>query len=1073
MATINGTANDDSLFITAGASNDTLLGLEGNDSLDALSGAGNNILRGGDGNDELFAFTGDQLFGDAGDDTLSSDGNGNNTLNGGDGNDRIFAAPTDIVDGGAGNDDIYTEKGGATVTGGSGADRFFIAIVDLPNDPSIINNFSPLEDKIVVDSLTGVTKFSDLVITQTGADSTIRSSGEELAILRNTAIASLNANNVILDADLIVPNTPQAPTVNTNTFTFGIDENLFKNTFVGKVIANDVNAGDQLTFTIVSGNDNGSGKIPFAIDSATGEIRVLDASGLDFEKKSSFTLKIRVSDQTNLSTEVDFTVKLKNLVESNPTVNKLTNYDFTNLPSLGTTSKGQEIFLGGFSGLYFQGIAANGNLQFVTITDRGPNGEPTGQNRPFLLPTFQPKVINFELNQATGNLAITKQTGLFRADGTTALTGLPNLQAGASGIAYTDEIGVNLDGNALINDPFGIDSEGIVIDTTGNYWIVDEYRPAIYQFDVNGKLLDRFIPIGTATAPATFTGGTDTNFAAGTFGTEVLPAVYAQRRSNRGFEAVALEGNKLYAFIQSPIDNPDSTGDTTSRASRNLRILEFDIVTKAVTGEYLYLLDNVTASGNARTDKIGDAVSLGNKKFAVVERDDLSTTESNKLIYQIDLANATNINNLAVTFPAGKTTIEQLTESELLAANIKPVSKNLIVNAAKSGYTGVEKLEGLALVGPNTLALINDNDFNITGLTPTERLGILEIANSVPVPIFKKVGTADVFSISSDVNKPAPTLSIKVKGASQVSELGIFEVDDDAGNIGLSKPTDADYAEKALGRARVIFSTIGNSPSGFGDDGFNRLLGFEKNETKLRFYAINDRDATTDSVVKNRSFNKVTFSTASILNYNELSGNINFNNLVINIQATDDILFIGTGLQDSREGEVIDLTDYNKTLFSRVTADFVVNREAAFNNFVGFYKVENERGRIKKADNTFVEVGESGYIQAAVGFARVAGIDLSVGNQSTQSFSGSFEAGSIFAPFIVINSGIGALLDGNANNDPTVYFSYLGANSDGVDHVRLLGNNTFGFEDLAGGGDFDYNDIIVRVNNLKPISVLS
>ncbi|MBO1065173.1 MULTISPECIES: DUF4114 domain-containing protein [Nostocales] len=28
----------------------------------------------------------------------------------------------------------------------------------------------------------------------------------------------------------------------------------------------------------------------------------------------------------------------------------------------------------------------------------------------------------------------------------------------------------------------------------------------------------------------------------------------------------------------------------------------------------------------------------------------------------------------------------------------------------------------------------------------------------------------------------------------------------------------------------------------------------------------------------------------------------------------------------------------------------------------------------------------------------------------------------------------------------------------------MLGNNVFGFEDLVGGGDNDYNDIIVKVN---------
>ncbi|WZI66359.1 MAG: phytase [Gloeotrichia echinulata IR180] len=408
---------------------------------------------------------------------------------------------------------------------------------------------------------------------------------------------------------------------------------------------------------------------------------------------------------------------------------RLTNYEFKNLPKLGTTSKGQDILLGGFSGLYFQGVAANGNLKFVTHTDRGPNGEPTGQNRPFLLPNFQPEIVSFELNRTTGEITITNRTGLFRQDGKTPLTGLPNVQAGAGGTAYTDEIAVDLDNKVLANDPLGADLEGIVVAPNGDYWMVDEYRPAIYQFDSKGKLLNRFIAKGTAAAP-------EPDQAAGTFGTEVLPAVYAQRRNNRGFEAVALEGNKLYAFIQSAIDNPDNAGDTTSRNSRNLRILEFDTVSKTVTGEYLYLLDDITASGNAKTDKIGDAVSLGNGKFAVVERDDIGTNASNKLIYQIDLAAATNINNSAnFTLPAGKT-IEQLTTAELATAKITPVSKNLIANAAKLGYTGVEKLEGLALVAPNTLALVNDNDFNVSGNTPTTKLGILELPKNLPAPEF-------------------------------------------------------------------------------------------------------------------------------------------------------------------------------------------------------------------------------------------------------------------------------------------------------------------------------------------------
>lgn len=431
----------------------------------------------------------------------------------------------------------------------------------------------------------------------------------------------------------------------------------------------------------------------------------------------------------------------------------LTTFDWNNRPLLGTTATtnpsnstqttpGQPIFQGGFSGLAFEGAEANGSLKFMTLSDRGPNGEPTnllpsvpGTERPFVLPAFQPQITRFTINPTTQAFTITETIGLTAADGR-KLTGLPNVQAGASGAAYTDEVPVDLFGNRLPNDPFGIDSEGVVAAADGSLWVVDEYRPAIYQFDRTGKLLNRLIPQGTAAAAQQ---------PAGSFGTEALPAVYGSRRANRGFEGVALEGTKLYAFIQSAIDNPDTTGDTTSRASRNLRIVELDTTTRQVTGEYLYILDDITRTGDGRTDKLGDAISLGNGQFAVVERDDLTDKTSNKLIYQIDLAGATNINAAAnlSQVPTGKT-IEQLSYAELKAAGIEPVSKRFLVNAAEVGYVGVGKPEGLARVDAKTLALLNDNDFGLAadtlpgnGTVPLKdapvRLGLLRFDETLPV----------------------------------------------------------------------------------------------------------------------------------------------------------------------------------------------------------------------------------------------------------------------------------------------------------------------------------------------------
>ena len=169
----------------------------------------------------------------------------------------------------------------------------------------------------------------------------------------------------------------------------------------------------------------------------------------------------------------------------------------------------------------------------------------------------------------------------------------------------------------------------MVVADDGSFWLSDEYRPAIYHFDAHGELIDRFIPKGTAEA----VGHPD-----GAFGTETLPAVYAQRRSNRGFEGMALntDNGNLYAFIQSPLDNPDvsdataeaedESSDFNSRNSQVLRILEVDPATGEPAGEYVYFLE-----GSPGVDKIGDAVYAGDGKFYVIERDSGTDADSEKI----------------------------------------------------------------------------------------------------------------------------------------------------------------------------------------------------------------------------------------------------------------------------------------------------------------------------------------------------------------------------------------------------------------------------------------------------------
>lgn len=379
----------------------------------------------------------------------------------------------------------------------------------------------------------------------------------------------------------------------------------------------------------------------------------------------------------------------------------LRNFGFDEMPSLGTTAAGQQIALGGFSGLFFEGLdRRNGRLIFVTHPDRGPNAQPFdfdgdgNVERPFPLPDFQLRIVRFALDLRSGEAQILEQIPLTRADGT-PITGLPNVP-GPVGPAFRDEVPTDLFGNVLDRDAFGGDIEGIVRVEDGTYWIVDEFRPAIYHFTAWGSLIERFVPAGS-------------NAFGEIVGTEALPAVYGQRRANRGFEAVAYQNGKIYAFIQSPLDNPDTPNDASSKKSRNGRILEFDPVTKTTTAEYLYIFEG------GGSDKIGDAVSQGGGKFLLIERDDAISLTAKKALFEIDLAGATNLATLPAEIAGPGGTLELLDKAGLDAAGIKPVAKRLAANLARAGYSFADKPEGLAKIADGVFAIINDNDFKLAG----------------------------------------------------------------------------------------------------------------------------------------------------------------------------------------------------------------------------------------------------------------------------------------------------------------------------------------------------------------------
>ncbi|WP_204102871.1 MULTISPECIES: DUF4347 domain-containing protein [Spirulina sp. CCY15215] len=181
------------------------------------------------------------------------------------------------------------------------------------------------------------------------------------------------------------------------------------------------------------------------------------------------------------------------------------------------------------------------------------------------------------------------------------------------------------------------------------------------------------------------------------------------------------------------------------------------------------------------------------------------------------------------------------------------------------------------------------------------------------------------------------------------------------------------------------------------------------------------------------------------------------NGLTVEIQQTTANIPLGVGTQQTPDLEVLDLLSVGGI----IQANFKIFREARFSNVVGLYKIDDTNGTVGG-----IAPGQSGYAKAAIE-NRVRGVNLSVSNQQQSSANAALNGGSLYAPFIIVDATPEQFLlenSQNSSNGVQAYFLFGAANSDRFDHILLLGNNTFGFEDLPNGGDRDYNDLIFSVD---------
>ena len=375
--------------------------------------------------------------------------------------------------------------------------------------------------------------------------------------------------------------------------------------------------------------------------------------------------------------------------------------------------------------------------QFYVLADRGPNADfegSAGKGKQFLIPDYTPRIGLFEL-QDDGSITRIKEILLKDSSGK-PITGLPNPKA----LGGTNEVPYDVDGQPMTvnpNLPFdevsnpirtdinGLDPEGLAVLTDGSFWISDEYGPHLVHYDADGVEIARINPFASDERNNVVIDGKQI----------LLPPEFTKRRANRGMEALSITPDQttLVGIMESSMDNPDKSG----RISSLVRIVTINLDSGHIA-QYLYRLDKAqhVTSG---------IVALNSYEFYVIEHDrkfPLQDSSAQKLIYKINIVDATNIETIASTDiikqddTVGLTidgqTLEQLiAESEdnwqvFESISIKPVKKSLVVDVLAALDYPHDKLEGLWLRQDGSLGLLNDDDFAMTDSTLTNSKSTVE-----------------------------------------------------------------------------------------------------------------------------------------------------------------------------------------------------------------------------------------------------------------------------------------------------------------------------------------------------------
>ena len=330
---INGTSENDNIKLTA-AGGVLTVKQNGVRATFSLADIGSIKVFAKNGNDRVTVGSGVpavSIWGGLGDDRLTG-GDGNDTIYGDDGNDTLSGGPgVDVLDGGNGNNVFVDQPPTNLVTSPAKVTEHrplgTIVGAFVTTDPNIGDSFkyqlaggaATLDNAcftIVGNQLTTAAKFNY----ETRSSYSIR-----------VRVTDQTGLSFVKTLTIVVKDINEAPTA-LGISSRKVFENMPAGTVVGAFSTADPDIANTFTYSRVAGEgsaDNASFRI-------TPDGQLKTAASFNYEKKTSYSIRIRATDQGNLFCERAITIGVRDVNDA-PTDISLTNYAVVLQPAAGTT----------------------------------------------------------------------------------------------------------------------------------------------------------------------------------------------------------------------------------------------------------------------------------------------------------------------------------------------------------------------------------------------------------------------------------------------------------------------------------------------------------------------------------------------------------------------------------------------------------------------------------------------------------------------------------------------------------------------------------------------------------------